>query len=33
MILGNYTKVRVKNNKTWICERLPKIVSDPNCRD
>jgi hypothetical protein len=23
-------KVRAKNNKIWICGRLPKIASNPN---
>jgi hypothetical protein len=30
MILGSHTKFRAKNRKIWICQRLPKIASDPN---
>jgi hypothetical protein len=25
-----HKKVRAKNSKIWVCQRLPKIASDPN---
>jgi hypothetical protein len=28
LILGSYTKLRAKNSKIWVCQRLPKIASE-----